>query len=101
MSKAKKLIIYGNGEIADLAQYYFTHDSNYAVCAFVVDDEFHNTDSHNDVPLSKLSDVLKAYPPNEYEMFVALSYTKLNANRKEKYNLAFLPAAPCPVKKPY
>lgn len=88
MEKSKKLIIYGNGEIADLAQFYFTNDSDYEVCAFIVDDEFHASEKHNDLPLMQISSVLESYPPNKYEMFVALSYAKLNATRKAKYNLA-------------
>lgn len=36
----KQLVIFGSAEIAELAYYYFQHDSNYEVIAFTVDDDF-------------------------------------------------------------
>ena len=36
----KKLIIFGNGEIAEIANYYFNNQTNYLVSYFAVDKEF-------------------------------------------------------------
>jgi ssRNA-specific RNase YbeY (16S rRNA maturation enzyme) len=36
----KKLIIFGAGQIAELAHYYFTHDSAYDVVAFCIDEDY-------------------------------------------------------------
>ena len=41
---SNKLIIFGAGDIAELAMYYFTKDSNYEVVAFCVDEEYKNKD---------------------------------------------------------
>ncbi len=35
-----KLVIFGSGDIAQLAHYYFTNDSLYDVVAFTVDSEY-------------------------------------------------------------
>jgi hypothetical protein len=35
-----KLVLFGAGDIARLAQYYFTHDSEHDVVAFCVDQEY-------------------------------------------------------------
>ena len=40
-----KLVIFGAGEFAHIAHEYFSHDSDYEVVAFVVDDAFHKFDT--------------------------------------------------------
>ena len=82
-----KTLIFGNGEIAELAYYYFTNDSSYDVVAFVADDEYVNSSTFKDLPLIKVSEVCNLYPPQDYKAHVALSYNKLNQIREEKYNL--------------
>lgn len=37
------------------------------------------------MPVVAFEDVAKNYPPDSYDFFVALSYSKLNAVRKEKF----------------
>ena len=41
----KKLIIFGNGEIAEIANYYFNNQTNYLVSYFAVDKEFIKDDN--------------------------------------------------------
>ncbi|WP_281630267.1 acetyltransferase [Vibrio sp. St2] len=82
----KKLIIFGNAEIASLAKYYFENDSEYEVVAFTVDDEYCGEDSFEGLPLVPYSTVSQLYPPCEYEAHVALSYQKLNQLRQDKYH---------------
>lgn len=81
----KKLVIFGAGDIAELAHYYFTTDSEYEVVAFTVDESFIDRDLFCSLPLVPFEGIHLAYPPGAYELFVALSYSKLNAVRKEKY----------------
>ena len=80
-----KLIIFGAGDIAKLAHYYFTHDSEHAIVAFTVDKPYRNTNSFLGLPLIDFEEVIKYYPPKKYHMFIALSYTKMNRVRAEKY----------------
>ena len=84
----KKLIIFGNAEIASLAKFYFTNDSEYEVIAFTVDDEYLENDTFEGLPVIPFSEVNKKYPPSEYEMHVALSYIRLNQLREQKYHQA-------------
>jgi sugar O-acyltransferase (sialic acid O-acetyltransferase NeuD family) len=88
MSKSKKLVIFGTGEIGELANFYFTHDSDYEVVAFTADDEFVKEDTFKGLPLVGAGKVREKYPPDQYDMHVALSYRKLNQIRQEKYQLA-------------
>ena len=84
----KKLIIFGTGDIAQIANYYFKTDSDYDVIAFTADKEFISTDSFESKPLISFMDINKTHPPSEHEMFIALSYSKMNKVRELKYNEA-------------
>jgi sugar O-acyltransferase (sialic acid O-acetyltransferase NeuD family) len=81
----KSLIIFGAGDIAQLAYYYFSKDSDYKVVAFTVDVAYLTEKILCDLPIVAFEDLEKIYPKDEYELFIALSYSKLNAVRKEKY----------------
>lgn len=83
-----KIIIFGGGEIAEIAHFYFKHDSEHEVSAFCVDREYLNTDQLCGLPVVAFEDLEKHYSPSEYQMFIALSYSKVNALRAEKYQAA-------------
>ena len=80
-----KLVIFGAGDIARLAHHYFTHDSPHEVAAFVVDRAFRQGDEFQGLPLVDAEDATDRFPPSDYDMFVAMSYAKMNAVRAEKY----------------
>ena len=82
---SKKLVIFGTGEIASLAKFYFTHDSDYEVVAFTVDDEYALSNSFEGLPLVPFSKIAETYPPGQFDMHVALSYIQLNRLREDKY----------------
>lgn len=81
----KPLVIFGTGEIGQLAHYYFTSDSNYSVVAFTVDAAFLADAEFCGLPVVPFDEVVQKYEPSTYDMFVALSYSKLNQIRREKY----------------
>ncbi len=83
---AKQIVIFGTGEIAELAHYYFKHDSEYEVVAFTADDEYVDSTEFNGLPLIPLTKLVEAYPPAIYDAHVALSYRKLNQIREQKYH---------------
>ena len=82
---SKKIVIFGTGEIAGLAHYYFKHDSDYEVVVFTADDDFVNSNTFNDLPLVPFTKIAEKYPPDKYDAHVALSYNKLNQIRADKY----------------
>jgi sugar O-acyltransferase (sialic acid O-acetyltransferase NeuD family) len=77
-------VIFGTGQIAELADFYFEHDSNYLVKAFTVDTGYKREDTFRGKPVIALEDLPREFPPTEFGAFVALSYSKLNALRAEK-----------------
>lgn len=83
--KPKKLIIFGTGQIAELASHYFTTDSNYIVVAFTVDRQYCVSDSFLDKPLIPFEKLESELSIVDHEMFIALSYAKMNRLREQKY----------------
>ena len=81
----RPLILFGAGDIAELAHYYFSTDSAYEVAAFSVDASYLQEPTFCGLPIVAFEEATKHYPPESYDFFVALSYSKLNAVRKEKY----------------
>lgn len=79
------LIIFGAGDIAQLAHYYFSADSEYEVVAFTIDASHIEETTFCGLPVVAFQDVTEHYSPDNHHLFVALSYSKLNALRKEKY----------------
>lgn len=86
MEKRRKLIIIGAGEFAGIAYEYFAEDSEYDVVAFCVEDKYFNDNSFYDLPIVKFSELKPKYSPNEYDVFVAVTYVKLNRERTRLYN---------------
>lgn len=84
----KPLVIFGSAEIAYLARYYFEQDSDHRVVAFTVDDEYAVDDTFDGLPLVPFGEVAGRYPPGDHEMFVGLSYKRLNQLREAKYTQA-------------
>jgi sugar O-acyltransferase (sialic acid O-acetyltransferase NeuD family) len=84
----KKLIIYGIGETAEIVADYFIYDSDYDVVGFTVDRQYLETDSLMDKPVVPFEEVEKRFKPDEVDMFVAASFSKLNRVRTSMYRKA-------------
>jgi sugar O-acyltransferase (sialic acid O-acetyltransferase NeuD family) len=82
----KKLIIFGNGEIADIAFFYFKNENKYKIEAFCMDKEFIQDTKFNNLPVIPFDGIEKKYTPKEYYFHLALSYQKLNMIREKKFN---------------
>jgi sugar O-acyltransferase (sialic acid O-acetyltransferase NeuD family) len=81
----KPLVIFGIGDIGELAYHYFRTDSGRRVDAFSVDGGYVKEPSFQGLPVVAFEDIAAAFPPDTHDVFVAVSYTKLNAVRREKY----------------
>lgn len=78
------IVVFGTGEIAELADFYFTHDSQYEVAAFTVDAAFLKQHEFRGRPVVAFEDVAERFSPASFDCFVAVSYAKINAVRTEK-----------------
>src|SRR5690349_11936194 len=79
------IVIFGAGDIAKLAHFYFTHDSDHTVVGFTVDAAFRRDATFAGLPLVDFETVVERFPPAQCRMFVALSYAEMNQLRARKY----------------
>ena len=82
------LVVFGLGDIARLAHFYFSTDSPHRVVAFTVDAAYKTADSFQGLPVVAFDEVTTHFPPASHQMFVALSYAQMNAVRAAKYDEA-------------
>lgn len=81
----EKVIIFGEGNIQEVALFYLQRDEKYEVVAFTADAEYITKDLYLGLPIVPFADVDKLYPTNIYKMFVPLGYKRNNHLRAEKY----------------
>lgn len=84
----KALVIFGAGDIAKLAHYYFTRDAGREVVAFTVDQQYRARDTYLGLPLHAFDEIRDRCPPETHDLFVAVSYAKMNRVRAERYEAA-------------
>ena len=84
----KPVVIMGVGELAQLAHYYFTHDSARRIAGFTVDPQYIAGTEFRSLPLVPFDRLEETFPPDQYDLFVAIGYTGLNSIRAEKCALA-------------
>ncbi|WP_454871093.1 acetyltransferase [Priestia megaterium] len=71
----------GDGEFAEIAYEYFTHDSPYEVVAFSVETEYLTKDQLFGIPVISFENLEQLYSPDKYKIFVAITFTNLNRTR--------------------
>ena len=84
----EKIIIFGAGQLAQLAHFYLTHDSSYKVVAFTVNQEFIKEEKFLGLPVEPFEEIEKGFPPEMFGMVIAVGYSNLNKTRAEKFNAA-------------
>ena len=82
------LVVFGTGQIAELAEFYFTSDSEHRVAAFTVDGAHLREDHFLGRPVVPFESVSETFPPDRFGFFVAVSYAKINALRAAKVGAA-------------
>lgn len=82
---SKNVFIFGNGEIAEIADYYFTNDSGFNVMGFIVSDDNYSSSTFNGRCVVSSSDFVKEKSPNEASVFIGVSYAQLNSKRDQAY----------------
>lgn len=84
----KRLVIFGAGQIGQVAHYYFTNDSGYDVVAFTVDADYIESESVLGLPVLPFQDIEKRFAPDDCDLFVAMGFGRLNRPRAEKVTAA-------------
>jgi sugar O-acyltransferase (sialic acid O-acetyltransferase NeuD family) len=80
----KPIVIFGTGKIAEVLLYFFRNHSDRHVVACTVDHAYISDPQWEGLPTCSFKDVAQKYPPQTYDMFVALGYQNMNALRASK-----------------
>jgi sugar O-acyltransferase (sialic acid O-acetyltransferase NeuD family) len=80
----RNVVIFGTGQIAEVIHYYLTHDAQRNVVAFTVDDQYRSAEHLLGLPVVDFASVERTYTPETHEIFVAMSFKKVNVLRQGK-----------------
>jgi sugar O-acyltransferase (sialic acid O-acetyltransferase NeuD family) len=84
----EKVVIFGTGLFAEVVHYYFTNQSNYDVVAFTANGSHIRDKECSGLQVVPFEEVEGYFRPDEYKMFVAVGYAKLNKVRAKIYHEA-------------
>lgn len=86
MNEKQKLLIFGTGTIAEIAAYYFLHDSPYDLVGFVNGDEQESkANEFLDKPVWDWKDAISRFPEGQINFFIAIGYQKTNSVRENRF----------------
>ena len=88
MIKKNKVVVFGENQLASLAHFYLRTDSEHEVVAFTVDDAYRDQETFEEKPLVAFEEVTRHYSPDEYAMFLPISFKRMSYLRREKYEAA-------------
>jgi sugar O-acyltransferase (sialic acid O-acetyltransferase NeuD family) len=80
-----RLVIVGDGEFAEIACEYFTHDSPYTVAGFAVERQYLAKSELLGLPVVPYDEIDLRFDPASHDSFVAVTYTQLNRVRARLY----------------
>lgn len=83
-----RVVIFGVGQWAALAHFYLTHDSPHEVVGFTVDESYRTIDALEGRPVVSFENIEQMYPPDDFKLFIPMSFKKMNHLRAEKYDQA-------------
>jgi len=78
------VIIFGVGQIADVAQVYL-EQAGTKVVGFTVDEGFSNEKTHAGLPVIPWNELESAAPPSSVKLFCPISYRRMNIIRKARF----------------
>ena len=84
----KRIVLFGDRQVADLAHFFLTHDSDHEVVAFTVDGAHISAATMSGLPIVPFEEVQTRYPPGDFGMFIAIGSARMNKLRESKYNAA-------------
>ncbi|AHE99166.1 acetyltransferase [Thioalkalivibrio paradoxus] len=83
-----RLVIYGNGQVAELALARLRRDTQYELAACTVDRDLIQSQRFQGLPVIPFDEIEQHYPPDSHRMLVAVGHTGVNRIRAERFNLA-------------
>jgi len=82
-----KVIIFGIRDLAELAHFYLTNDSEHVVVAFSVNREYlPEATLFKGLPVIAFEEIEKKLPPKRYSFFAPMTHKGMNKERERIYN---------------
>jgi sugar O-acyltransferase (sialic acid O-acetyltransferase NeuD family) len=78
---SRSLVVVGNTAFAEIAAEYFAADSDYDVAGFSVERDYLAEEVLAGLPVVPFETLEESFPPEEYDVYVAATYTQLNRLR--------------------
>jgi len=78
-------VIFGAGQIAEVAKVYMDAHSPDRIVGFTVDAGFRHSDTFQGLPLAAWDQLEQSFPPGSVKLLGPLSYRRLNALRRERH----------------
>lgn len=83
-----RVVLFGTGAVARVVHFLLVHDSPHEVVAFAVDRDHWQGGEMESLPIVAFEDLPTLYPPEEFAMFIAVGYRRMNRFRAERYERA-------------
>ena len=80
---SKKVVLFGSGDFAQVADVYLTEDSPHEVVAFTVNQEYVEAAELRGRPVVAFESLESLYPPDEFAMLVAIGFSGVNRARAD------------------
>ena len=84
----EKIVLFGNGSVAENHAHLLDQDNGYEVVAFSVDRPFLKEDKLMGRPVIAWDEVEQHYPPEMAQMHIAVGYVKMNKLRAARFHEA-------------
>lgn len=88
MTASRKVVIVGIGDFGRAASFYFKHDSPFEVVAFCVHAQFLTENEFMGLPVVPWERLTETHPPSDFDLFVAIGYSRVNRNRAAMFREA-------------
>lgn len=83
MSKSKKIVLFGCGDLAQIGYEYFNTDSPYEVVGFTVDETYLTKDTLLGLPVVPFEEIETHFPPETHDIHICIVYKKMNRCRQD------------------
>jgi sugar O-acyltransferase (sialic acid O-acetyltransferase NeuD family) len=83
----KRVVVFGTGDFARVAHFYLSEDSPYEIAAFTVHEQYMADNKFLGLDVIPFERLETTYPPEEFAMFVAVGYKRVNKARAEIYEI--------------
>ncbi|MDG4598039.1 MAG: NeuD/PglB/VioB family sugar acetyltransferase [Candidatus Contendobacter sp.] len=79
-----RVVLFGIGSTAQVMHYHLSRESWHCVEAFTVDAKYLRADRLAGLPVVPFEDIARRYPPDDYEMMIAVGYAEVNRLRARR-----------------